>query len=255
METALPTENLERYHSASQRARVATEAWATANLYCVNCDSPRLEPTPPNAEAVDYHCPRCRDPFQLKGQSKPFGHRILDSAYSKMMAAIASDRAPHFVLLHYVADRWRVSDVLLIPRFAIPKSAIEKRKPLSASARRAGWVGCNIVLTNIPDDARVRILTDGVPEKPSEARRRFRHVRPLAELSVEERGWTLDVLTAVRSLNRGQFVLDDIYGKESELSRLHPDNRHVRDKIRQQLQVLRDKGLLQFLGRGEYRLS
>ncbi|MFZ0634660.1 MAG: DpnI domain-containing protein [Candidatus Acidiferrales bacterium] len=255
METALPTENLERYHSASQRARVATEAWATANLYCVNCDSPRLEPTPPNAEAVDYHCPKCRDPFQLKGQSKPFGHRILDSAYSKMMAAIASDRAPHFVLLHYAADKWRVSDVLLIPRFAIPKSAIEKRKPLSASARRAGWVGCNIVLTNIPEDARVRILTDGVPEKPSEARRRFRHVRPLAELSVEERGWTLDVLTAVRSLNRGQFVLDDIYAKESELSRLHPDNRHLRDKIRQQLQVLRDKGLLQFLGRGEYRLS
>jgi len=29
-----------------------------------------------------------------------------------------------------------------------------------------------------------------------------------------------------------------------ELEQLHPDNRHVRDKIRQQLQVLRDTGLL-----------
>jgi hypothetical protein len=39
-----------------------------------------------------------------------------------------------------------------------------------------------------------------------------------------------------------------------ELEKLHPDNRHVRDKIRQQLQVLRDTGLLIHLGRGEWRL-
>jgi len=32
-------------------------------------------------------------------------------------------------------------------------------------------------------------------------------------------------------------------------------NAHVRDKIRQQLQVLRDLGLLEFLGSGSYRLS
>jgi type II restriction enzyme len=254
VDTALPVENLERHHSASQRARVATEAWAAANLYCVNCDSSRLEPTPLNAWAVDYHCPKSRDPFQLKGQSRPFGCRILDSAYSKMMAAINSDRAPHFVLLHYASDRWRVLDLLLIPHFAIPKSAIEKRKPLSDTARRAGWVGCNIVLTNIPDIVRVPIIVNGVAERPSDVRRRFRHIRPLAELTVEERGWTLDVLNAVRSLRRTQFALDDVYAKERELARLHPDNRHVRDKIRQQLQVLRAKGLVEFLERGNYRL-
>jgi len=31
-------------------------------------------------------------------------------------------------------------------------------------------------------------------------------------------------------------------------------NRHVRAKIRQQLQILRDLGSLHFLGRGRYRL-
>ncbi|MBZ5564268.1 MAG: hypothetical protein LAP13_17830 [Acidobacteriia bacterium] len=35
--------------------------------------------------------------------------------------------------------------------------------------------------------------------------------------------------------------------------RLHPDNLHVRDKIRQQLQRLRDLGLVEFLGGGKYR--
>jgi type II restriction enzyme len=41
---------------------------------------------------------------------------------------------------------------------------------------------------------------------------------------------------------------------ERSLAQLHPANRHVRDKIRQQLQVLRDLGLLEFVGRGKYRL-
>jgi Dam-replacing HTH domain len=35
---------------------------------------------------------------------------------------------------------------------------------------------------------------------------------------------------------------------------LHPDNRHVRDKIRQQLQVLRDAKLLIHVGSGLWRL-
>ena len=55
-------------------------------------------------------------------------------------------------------------------------------------------------------------------------------------------------------LGREEFLLDDMYAREGELAKLHPANRHVRDKIRQQLQVLRDKGLLEFLGRGKYRL-
>jgi type II restriction enzyme len=38
------------------------------------------------------------------------------------------------------------------------------------------------------------------------------------------------------------------------LAELHPNNAHIRDKIRQQLQVLRDLRLLTFLGDGSYRL-
>jgi type II restriction enzyme len=42
----------------------------------------------------------------------------------------------------------------------------------------------------------------------------------------------------------------DIYAFTRELEQLHPGNRHVRDKIRQQLQVLRDLGLLLHVGPG-----
>ena len=41
-----------------------------------------------------------------------------------------------------------------------------------------------------------------------------------------------------------EFTTAAAYAFTRELEKLHPDNRHVRDKIRQQLQVLRDAGLL-----------
>jgi type II restriction enzyme len=51
------------------------------------------------------------------------------------------------------------------------------------------------------------------------------------------------------------FTLVDVYERADDLAKLHPKNAHVRDKIRQQLQVLRDLGLLEFLGTGSYRLT
>jgi len=62
-------------------------------------------------------------------------------------------------------------------------------------------------------------------------------------------------LNTVRALNKREFELADIYRDASRLAKLHPDNRHVLPKIRQQLQILRDLGLLEFLGGGSYRLT
>ena len=45
-----------------------------------------------------------------------------------------------------------------------------------------------------------------------------------------------------------------LYAFEAQLSQLYPKNRHVKQKIRQQLQVLRDRGYLDFVSRGYYRL-
>ncbi len=67
--------------------------------------------------------------------------------------------------------------------------------------------------------------------------------------------WTSDVLAIVRSLNKAEFFLSDVYDGEDKLAKLHPNNHHVRAKIRQQLQVLRDRDLLEFLGDGHYRLT
>jgi type II restriction enzyme len=251
----LPIAGLDHYKSASQRARVGTESWGAANFFCPACDSPRLNIAPRNTIAVDYFCPTCESPFQLKSQSKPLGVRIVDAAYSEMKRAILEDRTPNLFVLHYDLDSWAVRTVLLVPHFAFALSAVERRKPLASTARRAGWVGCNILLDKIPVHARISVVNEGTPQPSQQVRASYNRLRPLEKLQVEKRGWTLDVLQVVQSLAKMEFTLADVYAHAEALAKLHPNNAHVRPKIRQQLQVLRDLGLLTFLGSGSYRLT
>jgi hypothetical protein len=67
---------------------------------------------------------------------------------------------------------------------------------------------------------------------------------PLKELSVKERGWTLDVLRVVQSLGKQVFTNYDVYAFAPQLQELHPENRTVLPQIRKQLQILRERGLL-----------
>jgi len=251
----LPTTGLNRYKSASQRARIGTESWGATNFFCPACESPRLNVAPRNTAAVDYFCPSCESPFQLKSQSKPFGTRIVDAAYSEMKRAILEDRTPNLFVLHYDLATWAVRTVLLVPHFAFTLSTLEKRPPLAPTARRAGWIGCNILLDKIPLHARVSVVTEGSPQTPREVRTSYDRLRPLEKLQAEKRGWTLDVLQVVQSLGKMEFTLADVYAHANALAKLHPKNAHVRPKIRQQLQVLRDLGLLEFLTPGSYRLA
>ena len=98
------------------------------------------------------------------------------------------------------------------------------------------------------------MISAGVPIHKETVRNEFSRAKQLAELPPSLRGWTLDVLRAIRRLGKRNFSLQDIYEFESELKTLHPKNENVRPKIRQQLQVLRELGLIRFSGKGHYLL-
>jgi len=50
------------------------------------------------------------------------------------------------------------------------------------------------------------------------------------------------------------FTLEEIYEAEDVLKRIYPDNNRIKEKIRQQLQVMRDHGRLEFVNdNGIYR--
>ncbi|WP_314885952.1 hypothetical protein [Psychrobacter immobilis] len=48
------------------------------------------------------------------------------------------------------------------------------------------------------------------------------------------------------------FSLNQVYAFAELLKIKHPENNHINDKIRQQLQMLRDRGIIEFTGRGRY---
>lgn len=75
------------------------------------------------------------------------------------------------------------------------------------------------------------------------------------EKQVETRGWTLDIMNCIDRLDKKEFSLTEVYTFEDELQQSHPQNKHVKDKIRQQLQILRDNEYLKFLGQGRYRIQ
>ncbi|HNS62517.1 MAG TPA: hypothetical protein PKK96_16080, partial [Anaerolineales bacterium] len=72
--------------------------------------------------------------------------------------------------------------------------------------------------------------------------------------NIEAKGWLLDVLLCVERIKKREFSLDDVYAFEGYLKAKHPSNNRVKAKIRQQLQFLRDRGVVRFLGRGRYRV-
>lgn len=66
--------------------------------------------------------------------------------------------------------------------------------------------------------------------------------------------WTDDVLDCVIGIGKTNFTIDEMYVYVPYLSGKHPNNNTVREQIRKQLQVLRNHGVLKFLGSGNYEL-
>ncbi len=241
------------YKWPTQKARVVTERWGLENLYCPACSSDRLVSSPPCEPVIDFICPECSEAFQLKSQKHPFRSYVTNSEYNKKIAAIQTGTIPNFFFLHYDVELMAVRNVFLVPKHFISESVIKPRKKLSEHARRRGWQGSIVVLGNLPLDARIPIVKEGIVIPSSEVRGLWQRFMFLRGESIESRGWLSDILACVRNLGKESFTLSEVYSFEEYLARLHPRNRNIRPKIRQQLQVLRDNGVLEFLGRGRYR--
>lgn len=241
------------YRSLSQRARVLTENWVQENLYCPACSSDELYHTPTGRQVVDFACPDCQEKYQLKSQSHPYGYRVMNSAYQPKIKAVRAGTAPNYLFLQYNMKLCNVSNLFLVPKYFMTESIIEKRKPLSEHARRHDWIGSNILLGNLATDARITIIRDGHEIPKNMVRYSWKRFSFLLGQSSLSRGWLADVLACTRKLDHETFTLDQVYKFEDHLAKLHPKNKHIRPKIRQQLQVLRDHNVITFLGKGMYK--
>ncbi len=247
-------EDAAAFTSNSQKARVWTESWVLSQMYCPACGERPLADYLNNKPVADFYCGQCSEDFELKSTKGKFGKKITDGAYSTMLTRLKSDTVPSLMLLRYTLQDKMVQDLSVIPKQFFVADLIERRKPLAESARRAGWVGCNILTGKVPKAGRIELVTNRIAIPKEAVLAKWSKTTFLREHSLNKKGWVLDVLNCIESIGANEFKLDDVYKFENYLSELHPDNNNVKPKIRQQLQVLRNAGILEFLGRGSYRV-
>jgi type II restriction enzyme len=243
------------YRSGAQKARVWTESWVHRWMYCPNCGQPTINKLPGNSPVADFRCPDCTEIFELKSGKGRFGRTVVDGAYQTMMRRLLESTNPSLLLLNYDVERLTVTDVSVVPKHFFVRDVIRERKPLGPRARRAGWIGCNILLSRIPSIGRISIVRGGRSEPKEMVLANWKRTLFLREETNTARSWLLATIRCIEAIGRPNFDIDDVYAFEALLSDLYPNNRHVREKIRQQLQVLRDRGFLEFSGRGQYRLK
>ncbi len=245
----------QRYKSPSQKARVLTEGWVKEEVYCPNCGNSSLGQYPDNKPVADFFCRNCNEDFELKSKRDSVGLKIVDGEYQTMLSRLAGINNPNFFLLNYELKSYQVLNFLVIPKHFFVPNIIEKRKPLSMNAQRAGWTGCNILLNRIPEAGRIFLVKDRQVESKDKVQAVWQKTLFLREeKKIESKGWLLDIMRCVEQIRKKEFTLADVYKFESYLAGQHPGNRHIKDKIRQQLQILRDRNYLQFISPGEYRI-
>jgi type II restriction enzyme len=243
------------FQSASQRARFWTEEWVGRELYCLNCGAPKLAQLPNNSPVGDFVCASCKEEYELKAKAGKLSDRVPDGAHDTMLERLVALNNPSLIVMSYDQTLKSVTNLAVVPKHFFVPAIIERRPPLAATARRAGWVGCNINLGRVPEAGRVFVIKNGALLSKDAVLERWSQTRFLRRGSVEARGWLLEVLRCVEQFGSAEFRLAEVYAFEEQLARTYPGNSHIREKIRQQLQVLRDHGFIEFLGRSVYRLT
>ena len=242
----------EGYKSKTQKIRVMSENWVGRNMFCPCCGNSHILELKNNEPVADMKCDNCGAVFELKSKEGKIGKKINDGAYSTMIERITSITNPELFVMQYSA-KYTVTDLILIPKFFFVPRIIEKRKPLSSTARRAGWTGCNILYSEIPQQGKVIIIKDGIVKSTSEVVENYARIKRLETQNINSRSWLFDVLNCVNAIKSNEFCLQDIYAYTEMLQEKHINNHNIEAKIRQQLQFLRDKGFIEFLGKGHYK--
>lgn len=242
----------EGYKSNSQKARRLTEDWVLHNSFCPHCGSIPLNEFENNRPVADFFCKDCKEEFELKSKNGKLSNTITDGAYATMIERINSENNPNFFFLTY-SKNWSVDNFLIIPKQFFTEEIIIKRPPLKETARRAGWVGCNIDISKVADAGKVFLVKNTQIINPQIVTKSFEKTLFLREKKRESKGWILDILKCVDNISKEDFTLEEMYSFEEKLKIKYPNNNFIKDKIRQQLQILRDKGIIEFKGRGKYK--
>lgn len=240
------------YKSQTQIARVLTENWVLNNSFCPSCGNEKLSEFANNNPAGDFFCNKCHFEYELKSTKSEISNKIVDGAYKTMINKISNYTNPSFFFLQYTT-KYSVKHFFTIPKHFFIPEIIEKRNPLGPNARRSGWVGCNILIGNVPSSARIFFIKDEIIIDPKVVVKEWARTSFLNSKTLQSRGWLVEMISIIDGIPNKTFTLSDVYAFAYALSKKFPNNKFVKEKIRQQLQVLRNQGFIKFIGNGIYK--
>lgn len=170
---------------------------------------------------ADFYCKDCVEDYELKSGTV-LGNKITDGAYATMITRLASDSNPNFFFLNYTKT-YQIQNFVVIPKHYFTPDIIEKRKPLAETARRAGWTGCNILLSPIPESGKIFYIRNGEPQDKKEVLQNWNKTLFLREKkSIESKGWILDIMKCIEMLHKKDFTLQEMYTFEPILAQKYP---------------------------------
>ena len=202
-------------------------------------------------KVADFKCESCWEIYELKSKRDSVGKSILDGAYYAALSRITSSTNPNLFVMRYHENV--VEDLMVVPKYFFTPDILKIRPPLAQTARRAGYIGSWIMYSEIPIIGKIPVIESHRERDKDSVLRNYAEAVKLKVGDINLRGWLMDILKCTDKIADNIFSLDDMYTFTEELRTKHPDNHNIRAKIRQQLQSLRDKGFIEFLGNGRYR--
>ena len=82
---------------------------------------------------------------------------------------------------------------------------------------------------------------------------KYNKIKGVETQDIDSRSWLVVVWSGVNHIESNEFCLQEIYAYVEILQEKHINNHNVEAKIRQQLQFLRNRGFIEFLGKGHYK--
>ena len=145
------------WNSESRIVGEACEDYVKNKVKCNRCNNNNFEKYKTNEQSKDLICISCNQKYQIK--AKCVTHKQVDNIkYTKQFKTIGgeysttlrniNDKIDYLIVL-YEKQSYKIINILYITNENINSKCIIPRKPLSLTAKRAGWQGCNILFDNI----------------------------------------------------------------------------------------------------------
>jgi Dam-replacing family protein len=172
------------------------------------CGNAKISSFPNNNPLADLFRASCSEEFELKSQKGKFGAKVLGGEYKTKCERLAASNNPNLLLMNYDLKSLAVVNLFIVPKHFFVREIIEERKPLAATARRAGWIGSKILLDRVPESGKIHIVQNGVIRPKDIVLAEWQKTLFLRDQSLEARGWLLDW-----EIVTGRLSLEIVNGK------------------------------------------